>query len=126
LFRSAAGILNRTQAVRWANLTPAPSSFRLISGSPCSAAISSMASAERLSRWMVAAHGLAGRVPALPLELKDVRDGGLVVGEVKIGAKAVAHAKYLTFHLAEVAIPRKLFARILKRIARLRPARASG
>jgi hypothetical protein len=45
---------------------------------------------------------------------------------IKIGAKVVAHAKYLTFQLAEVAVPRKLFARILKRIARLRPACASG
>jgi hypothetical protein len=45
---------------------------------------------------------------------------------IKIGAKVVAHAKYLTFQLAEVAIPRKLFARILERIARLCPACASG
>ena len=45
---------------------------------------------------------------------------------IKIGAKVVAHARYLTFQLAEVAVPRKLFARILKRIARLRPACASG
>ena len=34
----------------------------------------------------------------------------------------VAHAKYLTFQLAEVAVPRELFARILGRIARLCPA----
>ena len=45
---------------------------------------------------------------------------------IKIGAKVVAHAKYLTFQLAEVAVPRKLFARILERIARLGPACASG
>jgi Transposase DDE domain group 1 len=45
---------------------------------------------------------------------------------IKIGAKVVAHAKYVTFQLAEVAVPRELFARILKRIARLRPACASG
>jgi Transposase DDE domain group 1 len=45
---------------------------------------------------------------------------------IKIGAKVVAHAKSLTFQLAEVAVPRKLFARILERIARLRPACASG
>ena len=45
---------------------------------------------------------------------------------IKIGAKVVAHAKYLTFQLAEVAVPRKLFARILERIARLSPACASG
>jgi hypothetical protein len=45
---------------------------------------------------------------------------------IKIGAKVVAHAKYITFQLAEVAVPRKLFARILERIARLNLACASG
>ena len=45
---------------------------------------------------------------------------------IKIGAKVVAHAKYVTFQLAEVAVPRKLFARILERIARLCPACAWG
>jgi hypothetical protein len=45
---------------------------------------------------------------------------------VKIGAKAAAHAKYVIFQLAEVAVPRKLFTRILERIARLCPACASG
>jgi hypothetical protein len=44
---------------------------------------------------------------------------------IKIGAKVVAHAKYLTSQLAEVADPGKLFARILERIARLSPACAS-
>jgi hypothetical protein len=38
---------------------------------------------------------------------------------VKIGAKVVAHARYVTFQLAEVAVPRKLFAAILSRIDRL-------
>jgi hypothetical protein len=45
---------------------------------------------------------------------------------IKIGAKVVSHAKYIVFQLAEVAVPRKLFARILDRIARLRPACAAG
>ena len=45
---------------------------------------------------------------------------------IKIGAKVVAHAKYITFQLAEVAVPRQLFAAILERIGRLRPAEASG
>jgi len=45
---------------------------------------------------------------------------------IKIGAKVVAHSKYVIFQLAEVAVPRKLFARILKRIARLSLACASG
>jgi hypothetical protein len=38
---------------------------------------------------------------------------------VKIGAKVTRHAKYVTFQLAEVAVPRRLFAAILDRIARL-------
>ncbi len=39
---------------------------------------------------------------------------------IKIGAKGVRHVKYLRFQLAEVAVPRKLFAAILERIQRLR------
>ena len=38
---------------------------------------------------------------------------------IKIGAKAIRHAKYVTFQLAEVAVTRNLFAAILDRIARL-------
>jgi hypothetical protein len=45
---------------------------------------------------------------------------------IKIGAKVVTHAKYVVFQLAEVAVPRKLFAAILRRIGRLRLAYASG
>ena len=40
---------------------------------------------------------------------------------VKIGAKVVSHGRYFTFQLAEVAVPRDLFANILRRIDRLRP-----
>lgn len=39
---------------------------------------------------------------------------------VKIGAKVVTHSRYVIFQMAEVAIPRKLFAAILERIRRLR------
>lgn len=45
---------------------------------------------------------------------------------IKIGTKVVAHAKCVTFQLAEVAVPRQLFAQILEWIARLCPACASG
>ncbi len=41
---------------------------------------------------------------------------------IKIGAKVVRHSRYVTFQMAEVAIPRDLFAVILARIARLRLA----
>jgi hypothetical protein len=39
---------------------------------------------------------------------------------VKIGAKVVSHGRYVTFQLAEVAVPRRLFAEILSLIARMR------
>ena len=39
---------------------------------------------------------------------------------VKIGARIVRHGRYLVFQLAEVAVPRALFATILRRIDRLR------
>jgi hypothetical protein len=45
---------------------------------------------------------------------------------ITIGAKVVAHAQSVTFQLAEVAVPRKLFARIRERIGQLRLACASG
>ena len=35
---------------------------------------------------------------------------------VKIGAKVVRHGRYVTFQMAEVAIPRALFAEILRLI----------
>ena len=38
---------------------------------------------------------------------------------VKIGAKVTRHAKYVTFQLTEVAVPRQFFASILERIGRL-------
>jgi len=41
---------------------------------------------------------------------------------IKIGAKVVRHSRYVIFQLAEVAVPRKLFAAILGRIQQLAPA----
>ncbi len=57
---------------------------------------------------------------ALP---KSVRQWSLTTLKeklVKIGAKVTRHAKYVTFQLAEVAVPRQLFASILERISRLK------
>src|SRR4051812_19830291 len=42
---------------------------------------------------------------------------------VKIGAKVIAHARYTVFQIAEVAVPRDLFRRILAMIDGLRPRR---
>ena len=41
---------------------------------------------------------------------------------IKTGAKVVRHGRYVTFQLAEVAIPKGLFAEILRQIDGLRPA----
>ncbi len=40
---------------------------------------------------------------------------------VKIGAKIVTHARYVTFQMAEVGVPRELFQEILRLIDGLRP-----
>ena len=39
---------------------------------------------------------------------------------IKIGAKVVSHGRYVTFQMAEVAVPRQMFVDILSLIARLR------
>jgi hypothetical protein len=44
---------------------------------------------------------------------------------VKIGAKIVTHGRYSIFQMAEVAVPRELFSRILDRIRLLRPPDAA-
>jgi hypothetical protein len=40
---------------------------------------------------------------------------------VKIGAKVVSHGRHVTLQLAEVAVPRELFRKILSPIDDLRP-----
>ncbi len=44
---------------------------------------------------------------------------------VKIGAKVIARARYSVFLMAEVAVPRELFRRILEMIDDLRPRELS-
>jgi Transposase DDE domain group 1 len=44
---------------------------------------------------------------------------------IKIGAKVVSHGRYVAFQMAEVAIPRNLFADILRLIAELPPPPAA-
>jgi Transposase DDE domain group 1 len=39
---------------------------------------------------------------------------------IKIGAKVVSHGRYVTFQMAEVAVPRQMFADILSLVAGLR------
>ena len=62
------------------------------------------------------------RTLALPKEVEHWSLTTLREKLVKIGAKVVRHGRYVTFQLAEVAIPRSLFANILHLIDGLRQA----
>jgi len=57
---------------------------------------------------------------ALPRSVKHWSLTTLRENLIKIGAKVVTHARYVVFQMAEVAVPRRLFATILERIRRLR------
>jgi hypothetical protein len=58
---------------------------------------------------------------ALPKSIKDWSLRTMREKLVKIGAKVVSHARYVTFQLAEVLVSRSLFCEILERIHRLKP-----
>ena len=72
----------------------------------------------------VLAYNLANfmRTLALPEEVEHWSLTTLREKLIKIGAKVVSHGRYVTFQLAEVAVPRDLFRRILRLIDGLRPA----
>lgn len=60
------------------------------------------------------------RTLALPAAVKHWSLTSLREKLVKIGARIVGHGRYVTFQMAEVAVPRGLFAEILRLIAQLR------
>ena len=60
------------------------------------------------------------RTLALPKEVAHWSLTTLREKLVKIGAKVVSHGRYVTFQLAEVAVPRNLFHKILGLIDDLR------
>jgi len=60
------------------------------------------------------------RTLATPEPIKDWSLTSLKEKLIKIGAKVVSHGRYVAFQMAEVAIPRNLFADILRLIAELR------
>ena len=61
------------------------------------------------------------RTLATPEPIEDWSLTSLKEKLIKIGAKVVGHARYVAFQMAEVAIPKSLFAGILPLIAELRP-----
>jgi hypothetical protein len=58
----------------------------------------------------------------LPKAIKDWSLRSLQVKLIKMAGRIVRHARQIVFQLAEVAVPRELFAAILERISRLRLA----
>ena len=66
------------------------------------------------------------RQMALPYEVKPWSLTTLREKLIKIGAKVVSRSKAVTFQMAEVAVPRPLFAAILDRIDRLRLVPGTG
>ncbi len=59
------------------------------------------------------------RTLALPKEVEHWSLTTLRAKLVKIGAKVVSHGRYVTFQLAEVAVPMELFRKILNLIDHL-------
>jgi hypothetical protein len=64
---------------------------------------------------------LAMRKAAEPWSLNSLREK-----LIKIGAKVFSHGRYVTFHMAEVAVPRQMFREILTFIARIAGAARSS
>jgi hypothetical protein len=80
----------------------------------------SLQASSRVAFWAGLIKGRVGETVS-PWTLTTLREK-----LIKIGAKVVSHAKSVTFQLAEVAVPRALFAAILERIDRLRAAPSPG
>jgi hypothetical protein len=66
------------------------------------------------------------RTLATPEPIKDSSLASLEEKLIKIGAKIVSHGRYVAVQMAEIAIPRNLFAEILRLIAELRPPLAAS
>jgi hypothetical protein len=56
----------------------------------------------------------------LPKAVKDWSLRSIQVKLIKMGGRIVCHAQQIVFQLAEVAVPRELFAAILERVDMLR------
>jgi len=72
--------------------------------------------------WLVNCdRGTFLRTLATPEPIKHWSLTSLKEKLIKIGAKIVSHGRYVAFQMAEVALPKTLFAEILRMIAALRP-----
>ncbi len=81
-------------------------------------------SADACSRPITGEHLRARRITGFDPEVKSVT---LCVKLIKIGAKVVSHERYVTFQMAEVAVPRHLFREKLRLIDGLRrPSLTTG
>jgi hypothetical protein len=78
--------------------------------------------------WFAPAYNLGNflRQLALPRAVRTWSLTTLREKLIKIGAKVVSRSKAVTFQMAEVAVPRRLFAALLARIGRLRVAPSPG
>ncbi len=83
-----------------------------------------------MSAWLTVslAYNLANflRRLVLPRRVKHWSLTTLREKLIKTGVRIVRHARYVTFQMAEVAVPRALFEQILRRISRLVPLYDTG
>ena len=77
-----------------------------------------MPSASSSTRWPTTGNFM--RTLAMPEAAERWSLTSLREKLIKIGARVVSHGRYVTFQLAEVAVPRQMFADILSLITRLR------
>ena len=76
--------------------------------------------------WLIFAVPMSGSTSYLsasrrfPKKVKHLSLTTLWEKSVKIGAKVVAHGRYVTFQMAEVAVPHDLFRKVLRLIDDLR------
>jgi hypothetical protein len=98
-----------------------PDIYEYLEGEGIRYAIRSPANAARLQLHALAYNlGSFLRTVATPEPIKEWSLTTLTETLIKTGAKVVCHARYVAFQMAEVAVPRNLFADILRMIAELR------
>jgi Transposase DDE domain group 1 len=108
-----AGRLGRDPAMRW-----------IVGGKAVERDAASTSQMGRFeTEWLASDENLANfmRTLALPEAVAQWSLTSLRDKLIKIGAKVVRHSRYAVFQMAEVAVPRELFEKILRLIDGLRP-----